>query len=549
MREGPWVPSLFPPSAVLVFPPLRDTMDVVTLVTDPPPSLRPSPGTDAWCDLLIEWEGNLTRFPLPITNELVEACLLNDQVSKEYLEPPQYHWLALVLLVIPLAGVLGNSLVCIAVWQERRLHNVTNFFLVSLALADLMVCLAVMPFGVLELFYGYWPFSTVVCTIWVTCDVLGCSASILHLCCISVGRYIGIRNPLRTRQRTQYQSRRSVLTRVLGVWLLASVISCPLPLLAAQDVNNVRPSGEACAINNRFFLAFGSIFAFYLPMMVMMVIYVLTVRELHKPPDLSSSTANPTTITSTTTIQPNPAAGGSISVTSGTVSGTDSGGGGTVTIGVIGVGGTGGGIQTQSSACSSNGNGTNMSTGNAITGALATTAGFPFSRIASAKANGSGSASSGETCPCVLAVRTARALNERRATKVLGVVFLLFFVCWSPFFVLNVLQIPLGSDFFPGYMSTGFLWLGYMSSTVNPLVYTVFNRVFRSTFWQLLTCRCGKRRRRLLYSNTIRGYGYASSRDMVSWSFRSTYRQPRPDHRSQGSGQMGTTRLTNERRP
>lgn len=154
MREGPWVPSLFPPSAVLVFPPLRDTMDVVTLVTDPPPSLRPSPGTDAWCDLLIEWEGNLTRFPLPITNELVEACLLNDQVSKEYLEPPQYHWLALVLLVIPLAGVLGNSLVCIAVWQERRLHNVTNFFLVSLALADLMVCLAVMPFGVLELFYG-----------------------------------------------------------------------------------------------------------------------------------------------------------------------------------------------------------------------------------------------------------------------------------------------------------------------------------------------------------------------------------------------------------
>ncbi|OQR76593.1 D(2) dopamine receptor-like [Tropilaelaps mercedesae] len=127
-------------------------MDVVMAAANPP-STFPAPGSDAWCDRLIDWKGNLSSFPGPVTNELVEACLLNDQVSKEYLEPPQYHWLALVLLVIPLAGVLGNSLVCIAVWQERRLHNVTNFFLVSLALADLMVCLAVMPFGVLELFY------------------------------------------------------------------------------------------------------------------------------------------------------------------------------------------------------------------------------------------------------------------------------------------------------------------------------------------------------------------------------------------------------------
>lgn len=380
-----------------------------------------------------------------------------------------------------------------------------------------------------------------VCTIWVTCDVLGCSASILHLCCISVGRYIGIRNPLRTRQRTQYQSRRGVLTRVLGVWLLASVISCPLPLLAAQNVNNVRPSSEACAINNRFFLAFGSIFAFYLPMMVMMVIYVLTVRELHKPPELASS-SNPGTATM---LQVASAGTGSpVAVTASPAANSVG-----ITGVVVAAAGNTGTIQAHQSA--TNGANTGGAGGGGGGGAAAAAAAlssqsssFPFSRIASAKANG-GSASNSETCPCVLAVRTARALNERRATKVLGVVFLLFFVCWSPFFVLNVLQIPLGSDFFPGYVSTGFLWLGYVSSTVNPLVYTVFNRVFRSTFWQLLTCRCGKRRRRLLYSNTIRGYG--TSRDMVSWSFRSTYRQPRADT-GQTAGQGGSARTRNSGR-
>jgi len=37
-----------------------------------------------------------------------------------------------------------------------------------------------------------------------------------------------------------------------------------------------------------------------------------------------------------------------------------------------------------------------------------------------------------------------------------------------------------------------FLWLGYLSSTLNPIVYTVFNREFKRTFVRLLRCRCGE---------------------------------------------------------
>ena len=35
-----------------------------------------------------------------------------------------------------------------------------------------------------------------------------------------------------------------------------------------------------------------------------------------------------------------------------------------------------------------------------------------------------------------------------------------------------------------------FLWLGYTSSTLNPIVYTVFNREFKNTFLRLLRCGC-----------------------------------------------------------
>ena len=44
----------------------------------------------------------------------------------------------------------GNVLVCVAVKVERKLHNVTNYFLVSLAFADLLVSLVVMPCSIVQ---------------------------------------------------------------------------------------------------------------------------------------------------------------------------------------------------------------------------------------------------------------------------------------------------------------------------------------------------------------------------------------------------------------
>ncbi|XP_064455515.1 5-hydroxytryptamine receptor 2A-like [Ornithodoros turicata] len=359
------------------------------------------------------------------------ALRVSDEDSNPDPDAPVFNWSALALSTVPVAGVLGNSLVVLAVWQQRRLQNVTNFFLVSLAVADLMVCLAVMPFGIIDQFYGYWPFGWVVCTVWTTCDVLGCSASILHLCCISVGRYAGIRNPLQARQ----SCRSAVLARVAAVWLLAALISCPVPVLAFADVGNVLPSKGACGITNRFFMTLGSLLAFYLPMLVMVTTYVLTVRELKQVP---------------CTLSPN--------ISSGSEQ-TSSGG------------------RTGQTHCA---------------------------------------------CPAAVALRAARAMNERKATKVLGVVFLLFVVCWAPFFILNVAQAFVGPRLFPSSLATTFLWLGYVSSTVNPLVYTAFNRAFRSAFWQLLTCHCGPRPPKRRKRHLSHGGSQSTHRDMVSWSFKSS---------------------------
>lgn len=60
----------------------------------------------------------------------------------------------LAVLCAITAGGVGNVLVCLAICLDRRLQNVTNYFLLSLAVADLLVSLFVMPMGAIQGFFG-----------------------------------------------------------------------------------------------------------------------------------------------------------------------------------------------------------------------------------------------------------------------------------------------------------------------------------------------------------------------------------------------------------
>lgn len=71
------------------------------------------------------------------------------------------NWWALLALALVLATAAGNILVCLAITWERRLQNVTNYFLMSLAITDLMVAVLVMPLGILTLVRGeYFVYNT-----------------------------------------------------------------------------------------------------------------------------------------------------------------------------------------------------------------------------------------------------------------------------------------------------------------------------------------------------------------------------------------------------
>lgn len=64
------------------------------------------------------------------------------------------NWPALLILVIIALTIGGNILVILAVSLEKKLQNATNFFLRSLAVADMLVGILVMPISLINILYG-----------------------------------------------------------------------------------------------------------------------------------------------------------------------------------------------------------------------------------------------------------------------------------------------------------------------------------------------------------------------------------------------------------
>lgn len=93
----------------------------------------------------------------------------------------------------------------------------------------------------------------------MTSDVLMSSASIYHMCFISITRFVGIRNPLHARQAKMFISRRAVLLRIAFAWLLATLVASPLIVIAVLDQRNIVPREFECAVANKWFMIIGKL--------------------------------------------------------------------------------------------------------------------------------------------------------------------------------------------------------------------------------------------------------------------------------------------------
>ncbi|XP_060949756.1 D(1) dopamine receptor-like [Limanda limanda] len=191
-------------------------------------------------------------------------------------DPPAHRALTgCVLALLILWTLLGNFTVCAAVYRYRHLRvKVTNIFIASLALSDLLVAVLVMPWKAAAEVAGFWPFGGF-CKTWLACDIMCSTASILHLCVISVDRYWAISSPF----RYERSMNKRVASVVIGLTWTVSVVLSFVPVQLDWHRAEVRSEVREEAARHcdsslsRAYAISSSLISFYIPVAVMLVTY------------------------------------------------------------------------------------------------------------------------------------------------------------------------------------------------------------------------------------------------------------------------------------
>ena len=127
--------------------------------------------------------------------------------------------------IVMLSAMSGNMLVVYVIYRDSRLHKVTYMFIHNLALTDIAMAMASMPFWIASLSTGTWKFGQVWCQVaGSTSHILAC-ASIFTIALIAFNRYIKVVKP--TLYRKVFPSKRAARLYCVFVWLVSIFLATP----------------------------------------------------------------------------------------------------------------------------------------------------------------------------------------------------------------------------------------------------------------------------------------------------------------------------------
>lgn len=194
----------------------------------------------------------------------------------------QVVFIAFLTGFLALVTIIGNILVIVAFKVNKQLKTVNNYFLLSLACADLIIGVISMNLFTTYIIMNRWALGNLACDLWLSIDYVASNASVMNLLVISFDRYFSITRPL------TYRAKRT--TKRAGVmiglaWVVSFVLWAPAILFWQYFVGKrTVPPGE-CFIQflSEPTITFGTaIAAFYMPVTIMTILYWRIYKETEK---------------------------------------------------------------------------------------------------------------------------------------------------------------------------------------------------------------------------------------------------------------------------
>ena len=203
----------------------------------------------AQCTMNDSQYGNSTNAPFKYRIEFVVVC-------------------SIIFVFIIIASLLGNITVCVVILSTRSLRrSVNTYFILSLAVSDLLTTCLVMPFDLELIISGWkWRHGEIMCNVWTTAYLLAVPTSILTLLALSVYRYRTLRDPLDRFKKSPLMTRRRAFLLICILWAYSILFSLA-PVLGWKLSPN-RVSNGICFFNITLSYTVGSsVVNFLLPVL------------------------------------------------------------------------------------------------------------------------------------------------------------------------------------------------------------------------------------------------------------------------------------------
>ncbi|XP_010900245.1 dopamine receptor D4a [Esox lucius] len=419
---------------------------------------------------------------LTVSNNTV--LVLGDEIKTGQSQEYDYNVLALIFgILLIIVIICGNLLVCLSVYKENALKTTTNYFIVSLAVADLMLAVLVLPlFIYVEFQGGIWSLNMHICDGLMTMDVLLCTASIFNLCAISIDRFIAVSIPLNYNRKHVDQRQIFLLS---GTWILALAVASPV-IFGIQNVPQRDP--KECKLEDDSYVVYSSVCSFFLPCPIMLLLYCGMFRGLRRWEEARKAKLRrsiqacrkfqeaASSLPPLAPLSPLPPVIKREELTDTKQELKEFH------------------LEEQDPYHLESPDGP-------YANSSPDTPDCPYNTSSIISEYKDRSAPTVvaysniryNLCPLPDPRKKKRAKingRERKAMKVLPVVVGCFLFCWTPFFVVHTMRALCATCYIPPALMSTVTWLGYVNSALNPIIYTVFNTEFRNYFQKFLHSFC-----------------------------------------------------------